>query len=292
MQGSRRRGLDPHAVLAVARVEGLSGGIGDQGTSHGPFQLHVGGAFPTRLAGLSGQQRQAWAESQQGINYALDRIASVARGRRGRDAVAAIVSRFERPADIPGEIAKAYGLYGGTPPMASGGPTRPPVGIPGAGGGMSGLSPEVLSVINTGNAMFGLNPLSAMVQVPQIRRSASVQALSVGNVKPPPRRSGKTIKFLEHFAAPFGVQITSTTSGHHVKGSYHYKGRAVDFGGDPGNMAQLARAALTHPQDFTEMFYTGPGHPGYYIKDGRAYSLSSLDRSVYDNHTDHVHLAR
>ena len=101
LQGARARGLDPNAVLAVARVEGLGGGVGDQGTSFGPFQLHAGGALPRGIS-----NPRAWAESQAGINYALDQIARVAGGKRGRAAIAHIVSRFERPSDIPSSIAK------------------------------------------------------------------------------------------------------------------------------------------------------------------------------------------
>jgi hypothetical protein len=101
----RGLGLDPAALLAVAAQEGLSGRAGDQGTSFGPFQMHVGGALP------AGRGR-AWAESPAGIDYALHQIAAVARGEHGQRAIADIVSRFERPADPRGEIARALAAYG------------------------------------------------------------------------------------------------------------------------------------------------------------------------------------
>src|SRR5262245_9791771 len=104
---STRYGLDPRAVLAVASAEGLGGGVGDYGTSFGPFQLHVGGALP------KGRGR-AWAESRAGIDYALRQIQGVAGGMSGQQAVANIVRRFERPADPTGEIARAMGSYGGS----------------------------------------------------------------------------------------------------------------------------------------------------------------------------------
>lgn len=105
-QMARQRGLDPAAVLSIASVEGgFNGAIGDNGTSFGPFQMHEGGALP------SGRGNQ-WANSRQGIAYALDHIASVARGLHGRQAIAAISSRFERPANVPAEIAKAASRYG------------------------------------------------------------------------------------------------------------------------------------------------------------------------------------
>lgn len=104
---ARQRGLDPSAVLAVANVEGgFQGAVGDQGTSFGPFQLHKGGALP-QVA-----NPQAWANSPQGIAYALNQIAKVARGKHGRDAISAIVSQFERPAAPGAEIQKAFGRYG------------------------------------------------------------------------------------------------------------------------------------------------------------------------------------
>jgi hypothetical protein len=99
-------GVDPRAALAVAMVEGgFAGAIGDSGTSFGPYQLHEGGALPEGKG-------HRWANSRAGITYALRQLDAVAGGMHGRKAIANIVRRFERPADIPGEIAKAWGLYG------------------------------------------------------------------------------------------------------------------------------------------------------------------------------------
>lgn len=100
--------LDPAAVLAVANQEGLSGGVGDRGTSFGPFQMHVGGAFPSSIRG----NRQAWAWSQAGLDYALSQISKVASGLRGKAAVENIVRRFERPANPDREVAGALRDYG------------------------------------------------------------------------------------------------------------------------------------------------------------------------------------
>ena len=113
-QLARFPGLDPRAVLAVAGQEGLGGGIGDQGTSFGPFQLHYGGAYPSWAPQGSQAASQAWATSPQGIQYALSQIAPVARGLTGQAAISNIVSRFERPANIPAEIAGATRAYGAT----------------------------------------------------------------------------------------------------------------------------------------------------------------------------------
>lgn len=111
-QMARQRGLDPAAVLAIASVEGgFNGAIGDNGTSFGPFQEHMGGALPRGIA-----NPQTWANSRAGISDALNKIAGVARGLRGQSAIAAISRGFERPANPAAEIAKAssrYGQFGG-----------------------------------------------------------------------------------------------------------------------------------------------------------------------------------
>ena len=112
--------LDPKAVLAVAAQEGLGGGIGDNGTSFGPFQLHYGGAYPS-FAPQGAQASQAWAWSPEGINYALRNISQVAGGLKGPSAVNAIVTRFERPANPSGEVAGALRAYGA--PINVGSPT-------------------------------------------------------------------------------------------------------------------------------------------------------------------------
>jgi hypothetical protein len=109
--GAQLRNLDPRAVLAVASQEGLGGGIGDNGSSFGPWQLHIGGALPKSVAAKGAQYAQAWAWSPPGINYALDQIAKVAGGLTGDAAIQAIVSHFERPLKPGSEIAGAERGY-------------------------------------------------------------------------------------------------------------------------------------------------------------------------------------
>jgi hypothetical protein len=103
-------GLDPRAVLAVASQEGLSGKIGDNGTSFGPWQLHKGGEYPA-TAPQSQQEANEWAWSVKGVNYALKRMSNVARGKSGSAAIVAIVDKFERPANKAAEIAGAERDY-------------------------------------------------------------------------------------------------------------------------------------------------------------------------------------
>lgn len=134
-QMARARGLDPAAVLAIASVEGgFNGSIGDHGTSFGPFQLHEGGALPRGISNPN-----AWANSRAGIAYALDKMAGVAGGLHGQQAVSAISSRFERPANVPGEISNAMARYGqfsgGKLPAGSAKAPLPAVGGIGGSGG-------------------------------------------------------------------------------------------------------------------------------------------------------------
>jgi hypothetical protein len=106
-QYAPRYGLDPRAVAAISMNEsgGRFGAVGDNGTSFGPWQLHVGGALP-RGKGA------AWANSLPGVLYALRTMAaSGARGLHGQAAVAAIARNFERPANPGAEIATALSYY-------------------------------------------------------------------------------------------------------------------------------------------------------------------------------------
>lgn len=122
--------VDPAAVHAVGGQEGYSGRVGDGGHAFGPFQLNdAGGVLTGRMSGASTAQKQAWALSPQGIDFALERIAKVSAGQTGRQAVGSIVSRFERPADIPGEIARANATLGHPPNVYSGQPA-PKLGHP------------------------------------------------------------------------------------------------------------------------------------------------------------------
>jgi hypothetical protein len=106
--------IDPAAALAVASREGMGGGVGDNGTSFGPWQLHIGGALPASYAALgpNSSDSQTWAWSPAGIDYALKMMADLgAAGKKGADAVQAIVYNFERPFDPASETAAAIAAY-------------------------------------------------------------------------------------------------------------------------------------------------------------------------------------
>jgi hypothetical protein len=128
---AKKRGLDPHAVLAVASAEGLSGGVGDGGHAFGPWQLNDAGGILTNAP--AEHHSNEWAWSDEGIRFALDHIAGVARGQKGTQAIATIVNNFERPADPGAEIARASAAYGS---KVSGVYT----GLPSASSGSGGFS--------------------------------------------------------------------------------------------------------------------------------------------------------
>jgi hypothetical protein len=222
-------------------------------------------------------------------------MASVARGQRGQAAIQSIVTRFERPANPGREIAGAIGAYGsvrgGGLPLASLGPSpgRGRAPISAAIGAPTQRSLDLTGVINMTNQIVGLPPVTFPITIPgpSPARPRARGLLPGSRVPSPaaaaPRRGGKSIAYLEHFAAPYGLTITSTTGGKHVKNSYHYRGRAIDVAGNPRSMMALARQALQHPEQFTEVFFDPLG---VYVKNGKIYKGS------IGGHSDHVHLAR
>ena len=184
---SRQYGIDPGAALSVARVEGGlgRGAVGDQGTSFGPFQLHVGGALP---AGRGA----AWANSPAGIEYAIRRMSQAgARGLTGRAAVASIVRNFERPADIPGEIQRALGLYGSGGGTVPTGRRSPPGGNAARPGGDSraqavAMLQNFAATGNVGGTPGQQNPFAALMNLAQTQGKPGGQA-AAPNVPGSPR---------------------------------------------------------------------------------------------------------
>lgn len=157
---SRYPSLDPNAVMAISGHEGLSGGIGDNGTSFGPFQLHLGGAYPSWAPHGSPQQDNAWAWSPQGLQYALNQINQVAGGLHGLPAISAISRRFERPANPAAEIADAAAHYGHglqyNPAMAGGSAMTNPALMAG-GAGPSMASPNAAAIMGLVNFVLHNN---------------------------------------------------------------------------------------------------------------------------------------
>lgn len=235
MQFIRQRaikyGLDPNAVLAIGSVEGYSalhGGtsIGDNGTSFGPFQLHEGGALP------KGKDSN-WAHSAAGIDYALRRMSAVARGLQGQAAVQAISSRFERPADVSGEVSKAMQFYGGgssKPLDAAWGPHSGSGGTVGgkAGQGQSGLPPASMQAFKSMAAAVMLQQSAATAAGGQ-PDSSGLLALAAAR------------KQFDAANGAFGAQ--PTTAPLQASG---FKGLALPIEGNIGSENPHFLSALTH----------------------------------------------
>lgn len=102
--------------------------------------------------------------------------------------------------------------------------------------------------------------------------------------------------------------VTATTNGVHAKGSYHYTGRAVDFGCGVENAAEVKAAHATRfgqmnalaayfyldYKFITELEHTKPVNPlsGWYVKNGAKVSgLKVYGLSDVLAHRNHVHVA-
>lgn len=108
---AQKYGLDPKAMIAVARVEsGLNpAAVGDGGHAFGLFQFNNAGGT------ITGQPNpQRYLDPNFNAMEAARHIASIpgARGAKGQKAINLIVNQFERPANKTGEIAKASQFYG------------------------------------------------------------------------------------------------------------------------------------------------------------------------------------
>jgi cell wall-associated NlpC family hydrolase len=163
---AQKYGVDPEAAMAVASVEGLSGGVGDGGHAFGPFQLNDAGGV---ITGRPGDHR-SFAESPAGIEFAMRQIASVAKGLKGEAAVHAIVTQFERPKDPTGEIKNALAVLGKTPLPSAKGPGEVATGMP--------APPEPPKFDPKAFATQSLGELAAGKYDPEKTLSALVQAKS------------------------------------------------------------------------------------------------------------------
>lgn len=90
--------------------------------------------------------------------------------------------------------------------------------------------------------------------------------------------NSQKLAYAKNRARAIGLYITSTTGGKHTKGSYHYRGRAIDVAGSGAKMAQFYREM--HTMRPTELFYDPLGG----VKYGR-------DIGAIGGHGDHVHVA-
>lgn len=273
--GARARNLDLNALLAIASHEGAGGGIGDGGHAFGPFQLNnAGGVLTGKFRGMSPQQINQWAWSPAGIAFAEDRIAQVAGGERGPQAVKDIATKFERPANVGAEIQDALAHYGG-PQASSTVPSRTlmSVGAPtpsssaptgNFGSLLGGLIGETNQSLGLGSGqplplvdLFKANAAWGTPAGPKVGGKAGVG--QAGLPKPGGKMTALDGITIDSKVAPEVQQVLKLfpglrpTSGYRspthnaqvggAENSDHLRGDAVDFGGNPQALAALYRYA-------------------------------------------------
>jgi hypothetical protein len=120
---------------------------------------------------------------------------------------------------------------------------------------------------------------------PQTRRQrrASVAAGSLAGLR------GGIQSVAQQVLAQFpGLSVTSTTGGTHAKGSFHYRGMAVDLGGAGGVMN---RAANWIAQHLGAGLSEGIHNPNLSVKDGRTVPAGFWGSKTWAEHLNHIHLA-
>lgn len=279
-------GLDPAAVLAVARQEGMSGRVGDGGHAFGPFQLNDAGGV---LTGRPGNHR-AFAESRAGIDWAMQRMAQVAGGERGAQAVHSLVYEFERPQDKAGEAARALASYGKGnlggiggaavgAPSALGSAGSSALGTPAYASALSGMLNEQMNRLLSGDTTPHPEDTTALAALVGQRNSASAAQGAFGDVGSsgltggggniaevakrflgvPYKWGGNDPKtgldcssFVQQLYAQQGIKLPRTT----------YDQVKV---GQSVNLNQLRPGDLI----FTEPGKNGPNHVGVYVGGGK-----------------------
>jgi hypothetical protein len=299
---ARKYGIDPVAALAVAQGEGglRWGAVGDNGTSHGPFQLRVGGANP-----YTGAKAKQFANSPAGIDYAIRKMAeSGARGLTGEAAVNAIVRKFERPADPDTSVARAVArlgsikLKGGQPaPVQSVRQTTSSPAIP----------QQAFGTLNDLFRRVGLAPLDVVGDMPlgvpgRVAAPSPPAATAAPALSPTP--NGKLPRFrkldlavhLIQKAQSMGLTVKENpfvdgVDPVHVRGSDHYrvlgkrKGKKVGAGGDVSGDPETMRAFFEYASQ-----YAGKG-----LKDlfhdpvGYSYDNGKRWNKTIGGHGKHVH---
>lgn len=274
---ARRRasyyGLDPNAVLAVAQTEGgWNGAVGDSGSSYGPWQLHWQGAMPKQYWGDAEASSQ-FANSPEGIDYALRQMSQYAKGLTGKQAISAIVNRFERPADPTSEIAKALGYYGGGNPGA--GPVTPFAGPQAAtpvDDGSSNRKRALLGyLLDMDPSSLPALPAAQQVQTKRSRFKPGVPGSETGAVQAALTQLGVNYKWGGNSWRE-GKKGGALDCSSLIQGAYAKIGVKIPrVTYDQWKVGQAVGANDLRPGDavFFNMGKRGPNHVGLYIGNGQ-----------------------
>lgn len=145
-QASKLTGADPAALLATALRESggqLNGRPGDNNTSFGPFQFHIGGAL--------GSHSPAWASTYPAIlNRAQEFAKNQVHGGVGAAAVQRPADRASYAAAVEGELARARQILGTSAPASA--PARAGLGVSPSAGTTTARTPiqQALAILDAG----------------------------------------------------------------------------------------------------------------------------------------------
>lgn len=169
-KAAAQAGADPVAMLATSLVEdgARPGVVGDQGTSFGPFQFHVGGAL--------GNHPASWADTPAAyLNRAQEFARLQVHGGKG----AAAVQRPANPAGyaqrVQGELGQARQLLGSTAPAAPLAGSQPKATAPITVGSTPGIqtsdaadigNPILQSILDSNAKLAGINSITLPVATP------------------------------------------------------------------------------------------------------------------------------
>lgn len=176
-RASQATGADPVALLADSLVESGAqlGAKGDQGTSFGPWQFHIGGAL--------GSHTPAWASTYAAaLNRAQEFSRLKVHGGKGAAAVQRPADPMGYAAKVDAALARARTLLGQQAGLPAA-PTAAPA-APGAPGGVSGrsLQATLSAILNAGDpaaafAQFKIGTQTTPMTVPT---AASTSPMTFG----------------------------------------------------------------------------------------------------------------
>lgn len=287
-QIGRREGLNAaqiRALLATAKRESSfnPSAVGDNGSSFGLFQHHIGGA--------GGQTKE---EAERYLNPVLS-ITERAREfkrlniRGGKGAAA-----LQRPADPAGyAVAVDQIMQGLNPglnaPVSSSPSTRARGGSTLASGRSAAPNRrrEFLA-----NYLYKDNPLLHDLILNGGEDEEPVVEETTTSTGPKVYAKGKlrNYKDLQNLAAQFGLNVQGdfqTTGGQHAAGSKHYQGLAVDFGDATNSPEKLKRFMRYTSRNAgtlgIDQSYYNPA--GYGVVNGRR-----VNGYTEPGHDDHLHI--
>lgn len=240
MRAAQRAGSDPYTLAATAIVEsGLNpNAVGDNGTSFGLFQMHAGGA---------GGRTVADAKRYLDPRASIQNRAGAFRGGSG----GAWAASVQRPAN---QAAYAQKVDQVIQQLKNGNINLPNVPAGGGGGGAApsgGANPKQFAlglIFEDDPELAGLMQRAAAAQESPVASPSSAvdpSGMGGGSLAKLPRKPGEPAwQYLQRLGqSMFGLQNDpgdhQTTGGKHTQNSYHYKGRAIDFGSARNDWGKL-----------------------------------------------------